>query len=169
MYLCMVEALRRTRLILLVLLLVGLYGLSKTPFLSGKDSLSILAHSVATVACVTAAKCAKIWILFFWFLSPLVPPGMCVHAIAQSHPPAPSPECLLSVNFNLTIPDSAIPNHIRIWLGGGPGPDEECDLWARQRCGGGQEWASGGGGVPEEPPEVHCSRGKAAQRQVDKC
>ncbi|XP_062384227.1 ATP-dependent zinc metalloprotease YME1L1b isoform X2 [Sardina pilchardus] len=32
------EALRRTRLILLVLLLVGLYGLSKTPFLSGLDS-----------------------------------------------------------------------------------------------------------------------------------
>uniref|UniRef100_A0A671LIX9 ATP-dependent zinc metalloprotease YME1L1 n=1 Tax=Sinocyclocheilus anshuiensis TaxID=1608454 RepID=A0A671LIX9_9TELE len=30
------ESLRRTRLILLVLLLVGLYGLSKTPFLSGK-------------------------------------------------------------------------------------------------------------------------------------
>ncbi|XP_059419987.1 ATP-dependent zinc metalloprotease YME1L1-like isoform X2 [Carassius carassius] len=32
------ESLRRTRLILLVLLLLGLYGLSKTPFLSGLDS-----------------------------------------------------------------------------------------------------------------------------------
>ncbi|XP_049332542.1 ATP-dependent zinc metalloprotease YME1L1b isoform X3 [Astyanax mexicanus] len=32
------ESLRRTRLFLLVLLLVGLYGLSKTPFLSGLDS-----------------------------------------------------------------------------------------------------------------------------------
>ncbi|XP_035026358.1 ATP-dependent zinc metalloprotease YME1L1b isoform X2 [Hippoglossus stenolepis] len=32
------DSLRRTRLILLVLLLVGLYGISKTPFLSGLDS-----------------------------------------------------------------------------------------------------------------------------------
>eukprot|EP00066_Takifugu_rubripes_P025717 XP_011614983.1 PREDICTED: ATP-dependent zinc metalloprotease YME1L1-like isoform X2 [Takifugu rubripes] len=32
------ESLRRTRLILLVLFLVGLYGLSKTPFISGLDS-----------------------------------------------------------------------------------------------------------------------------------
>ncbi|XP_029970280.1 ATP-dependent zinc metalloprotease YME1L1-like isoform X2 [Salarias fasciatus] len=32
------DSLRRTRLILLVLLLVGLYGLSKTPFISGLDS-----------------------------------------------------------------------------------------------------------------------------------
>ncbi|XP_062848259.1 ATP-dependent zinc metalloprotease YME1L1 [Trichomycterus rosablanca] len=34
------DSLRRTRLILLVLLLVGIYGLSKTPFLSGKGSFS---------------------------------------------------------------------------------------------------------------------------------
>ncbi|KAM9428108.1 ATP-dependent zinc metalloprotease YME1L1-like isoform 4-T4 [Salvelinus alpinus] len=32
------DSLRRTRLVLLVLLLLGLYGLSKTPFLSGLDS-----------------------------------------------------------------------------------------------------------------------------------
>ncbi|XP_031176397.1 ATP-dependent zinc metalloprotease YME1L1b isoform X2 [Sander lucioperca] len=32
------DSLRRTRLILLVLLLVGLYGISKTPFISGLDS-----------------------------------------------------------------------------------------------------------------------------------
>ncbi|XP_072297194.1 ATP-dependent zinc metalloprotease YME1L1-like isoform X1 [Eucyclogobius newberryi] len=32
------DSLRRTRLILLVLLLVGIYGISKTPFLSGLDS-----------------------------------------------------------------------------------------------------------------------------------
>uniref|UniRef100_A0A672Z4X7 ATP-dependent zinc metalloprotease YME1L1 n=1 Tax=Sphaeramia orbicularis TaxID=375764 RepID=A0A672Z4X7_9TELE len=32
------DSLRRTRLILLVLLLVGLYGISKTPFISGKGS-----------------------------------------------------------------------------------------------------------------------------------
>uniref|UniRef100_A0A3B4B923 ATP-dependent zinc metalloprotease YME1L1 n=1 Tax=Periophthalmus magnuspinnatus TaxID=409849 RepID=A0A3B4B923_9GOBI len=32
------DSLRRTRLILLVLLLVGIYGISKTPFLSGKGS-----------------------------------------------------------------------------------------------------------------------------------
>uniref|UniRef100_A0A674E2X1 ATP-dependent zinc metalloprotease YME1L1 n=1 Tax=Salmo trutta TaxID=8032 RepID=A0A674E2X1_SALTR len=36
------DSLRRTRFILLVLLLVGLYGLSKTPFLSGKGSFFIL-------------------------------------------------------------------------------------------------------------------------------
>lgn len=36
------DTLKRTRLILLVLLLVGLYGLSKTPFISGKGSLSSL-------------------------------------------------------------------------------------------------------------------------------
>ena len=36
------DSLRRTRLILLVLLLVGLYGISKTPFLSGKGSFSHL-------------------------------------------------------------------------------------------------------------------------------
>uniref|UniRef100_A0A8B9JE53 YME1-like 1b n=1 Tax=Astyanax mexicanus TaxID=7994 RepID=A0A8B9JE53_ASTMX len=35
------ESLRRTRLFLLVLLLVGLYGLSKTPFLSGKGFCSV--------------------------------------------------------------------------------------------------------------------------------
>lgn len=34
------DSLRRTRLILLVLLLVGIYGLSRTPFLSGKGSFS---------------------------------------------------------------------------------------------------------------------------------
>ncbi|XP_036377532.1 ATP-dependent zinc metalloprotease YME1L1-like isoform X1 [Megalops cyprinoides] len=34
------DSLRRTRLILLVLLLLGLYGLSRTPFLSGKGSFS---------------------------------------------------------------------------------------------------------------------------------
>ncbi|XP_041924198.1 ATP-dependent zinc metalloprotease YME1L1-like isoform X1 [Alosa sapidissima] len=34
------DSLRRTRLILLVLLLVGIYGLAKTPFLSGKSSFS---------------------------------------------------------------------------------------------------------------------------------
>ncbi|XP_072307201.1 ATP-dependent zinc metalloprotease YME1L1-like isoform X1 [Eucyclogobius newberryi] len=34
------DSLRRTRLVLLVLLIVGLYGLSKTPFLSGKGSFS---------------------------------------------------------------------------------------------------------------------------------
>ncbi|KAH0627535.1 hypothetical protein JD844_003339 [Phrynosoma platyrhinos] len=34
------DSLRRTRLFLLVLLLLGIYGLSKTPFLSGKDSFS---------------------------------------------------------------------------------------------------------------------------------
>ncbi|RVE58590.1 hypothetical protein OJAV_G00195900 [Oryzias javanicus] len=34
------DALRRTRLILLVLLLLGLYGLSRTPFFSGKGSFS---------------------------------------------------------------------------------------------------------------------------------
>ncbi|XP_071397888.1 ATP-dependent zinc metalloprotease YME1L1-like isoform X1 [Centroberyx affinis] len=34
------DSLRRTRLILLVLLLVGVYGLSRTPFLSGKGSFS---------------------------------------------------------------------------------------------------------------------------------
>ncbi|XP_063063032.1 ATP-dependent zinc metalloprotease YME1L1-like isoform X1 [Engraulis encrasicolus] len=34
------DSLRRTRLILLVLLLVGVYGLAKTPFLSGKGSFS---------------------------------------------------------------------------------------------------------------------------------
>ncbi|KAL1006320.1 hypothetical protein UPYG_G00070760 [Umbra pygmaea] len=34
------DSLRRTRLVLLVLLLVGLYGLSRTPFLSGKGSFS---------------------------------------------------------------------------------------------------------------------------------
>lgn len=38
------DSLRRTRLILLVLLLVGLYGLSKTPFISGKGSFSSLKH-----------------------------------------------------------------------------------------------------------------------------
>uniref|UniRef100_A0A8C7K156 ATP-dependent zinc metalloprotease YME1L1 n=1 Tax=Oncorhynchus kisutch TaxID=8019 RepID=A0A8C7K156_ONCKI len=36
------DSLRRTRLVLLVLLLLGLYGLSKTPFLSGKGSFSFL-------------------------------------------------------------------------------------------------------------------------------
>lgn len=34
------DSLRRTRLILLVLLLLGIYGLSRTPFLSGKGSFS---------------------------------------------------------------------------------------------------------------------------------
>lgn len=34
------DSLRKTRLILLVLLLVGIYGLSRTPFLSGKGSFS---------------------------------------------------------------------------------------------------------------------------------
>lgn len=34
------DSLKRTRLILLVLLLVGIYGLSRTPFLSGKGSFS---------------------------------------------------------------------------------------------------------------------------------
>ncbi|KAK7881502.1 hypothetical protein WMY93_029911 [Mugilogobius chulae] len=34
------DSLRRTRLVLLVLLLIGIYGLSKTPFLSGKGSFS---------------------------------------------------------------------------------------------------------------------------------
>uniref|UniRef100_A0A665X912 ATP-dependent zinc metalloprotease YME1L1 n=1 Tax=Echeneis naucrates TaxID=173247 RepID=A0A665X912_ECHNA len=34
------DSLRRTRLILLVLLLIGIYGLSRTPFLSGKGSFS---------------------------------------------------------------------------------------------------------------------------------
>uniref|UniRef100_A0A1A8IDR0 ATP-dependent zinc metalloprotease YME1L1 n=1 Tax=Nothobranchius kuhntae TaxID=321403 RepID=A0A1A8IDR0_NOTKU len=34
------DSLRRTRLVLLVLLLIGLYGLSRTPFLSGKGSFS---------------------------------------------------------------------------------------------------------------------------------
>lgn len=35
------DSLRRNRLILLVLLLVGLYGISKIPFISGKTSLSL--------------------------------------------------------------------------------------------------------------------------------
>lgn len=41
-HLCSVftDSLRRTRLILLVLLLIGIYGLSRTPFLSGKGSFS---------------------------------------------------------------------------------------------------------------------------------
>lgn len=43
-YLCLcsvlTDSLRRTRLILLVLLLLGIYGLSRTPFLSGKGSFS---------------------------------------------------------------------------------------------------------------------------------
>ncbi|XP_032407534.1 ATP-dependent zinc metalloprotease YME1L1 isoform X1 [Xiphophorus hellerii] len=34
------DSLRRTRLVLLVLLLIGIYGLSRTPFLSGKGSFS---------------------------------------------------------------------------------------------------------------------------------
>lgn len=34
------DSLKRTRLILLVLLLLGIYGLSRTPFLSGKGSFS---------------------------------------------------------------------------------------------------------------------------------
>lgn len=42
LHLCSVftDSLRRTRLILLVLLLLGIYGLSRTPFLSGKGSFS---------------------------------------------------------------------------------------------------------------------------------
>lgn len=38
--LCFTDSLRRTRLILLVLLLIGIYGLSRTPFLSGKGPFS---------------------------------------------------------------------------------------------------------------------------------
>lgn len=34
------DSLRRTRLVLIVLLLVGIYGLSRAPFLSGKGSFS---------------------------------------------------------------------------------------------------------------------------------
>uniref|UniRef100_A0A8C7UIW9 ATP-dependent zinc metalloprotease YME1L1 n=1 Tax=Oncorhynchus mykiss TaxID=8022 RepID=A0A8C7UIW9_ONCMY len=44
------DSLRRTRFILLVLLLVGLYGLSKTPFLSGKGSFFILSMRFRTTS-----------------------------------------------------------------------------------------------------------------------
>lgn len=36
----LIDSLRKTRLIILVLLLIGIYGLSRTPFLSGKGSFS---------------------------------------------------------------------------------------------------------------------------------
>lgn len=66
-----------------------------------------------------------------------------------------SAACIWCVNCNLTVPDSAIPNHIRPGLGSGPRPDEKRHLRACERSGGGQERAAGGSGVPQEPAEVH--------------
>lgn len=67
-------------------------------------------------------------------------------------------------NFNLTISDSAVPNHIRPGLVGWPCPDEKRHIWARQGGRGGQEWAAGCGGVFEKPSEVHGLGRKTAER-----
>lgn len=69
---------------------------------------------------------------------------------------------LVCVNCNLTVPDSAIPNHIRPGFGSGPCADKKHHLRARERSGGGQERAAGGSGVPQEPAEVHSPRRKAS-------
>lgn len=41
--------------------------------------------------------------------------------------------CSVISNFNLTILNSAVPNHIRPGLGGGPRADEKRHIRARQR------------------------------------
>lgn len=57
------DSLRRTRLFLLVLLLLGIYGLSKTPFLSGKGSFSdtglLTFHSLSLCLCTVVLPCHR--------------------------------------------------------------------------------------------------------------
>lgn len=81
---------------------------------------------------------------------------MCVRVLTQS--------CSVISNFNLTISDSAVPNNIRPGLVGWPCPDEKRHVWARQGGRRGQKWASGCGGVPEKPSEVHGLGRKTAER-----
>lgn len=59
---------------------------------------------------------------------------------------------------------SEVPHHIGPRLRSGPRPDEECDIWTRQRGGGGEKWIARCRRVPEESPEVYCSGWEAAQR-----
>lgn len=72
--------------------------------------------------------------------------------------------CSVISSFNLTVLNSAVPNHIRPGLGGGSGANEKRHIRTRQRRRGGEERAAGGGGVPEEPAEVHSPGRKAAKR-----
>lgn len=150
------DSLRKTRLIILVLLLIGIYGLSRTPFLSGKGSFS------------------DAGLFQFLFFPTLASTHNCcmprnIMALLQSHFSLRVKVICVICNgksYMCCVDDfcSEVPHHVWPWFSCWPHTAEECDLWARQRGWRGKKWTARRCGVSEESPEVHRSGWQVAER-----